>query len=712
MLILQDKKYVKNLLKNHILVIVIFIGLTFLFLYPALFHFDQLPGSTPRDLVSRLWSLWWYNFSLTDSNLSIFTTEYSRYPFLEYMPAISPFNAILSIPLNSIWGIDDVYKILLYSTFVLTGYTTFHLANYLTKNYPASIVAGIIFTFSVFHIHHAKGHLGLATLYFIPLFILLLFITEKSNKIKYPIIGGMLFFLVFISQWYLAYFTILFFLVFFIYHIIKNRDKQFLVKMGLLIGVFLILSSPFVYFSLIGHFESGGSTSRPIEELEKLSLDVVNYVKFPKFSFFQNTIFPDEPGVGLNKSAYIGFGSLFLMIIGLIRIKKADTLFWVITGLVFFFISLGPVLKFDGELTGIPLPYILISEFPLITIFRAIGRAEILVFLAISILAAMGLSYILSKNNISNTRKTIIYFSITGFIVFELLLIPFPTQTLQVPEIYYEIANDPNFFVVMEIPLGGNGDLKLAGDSMYKYFQTVHEKPILNGGVPRTPFEIQRHLQTYFLNNFIGTKLDPPNVQDIVIQDLEDVGISVFNYYDIEWVLIHKKVSDNILKNRMWPDYLPYTTNLIENILKKQPDYEDQTVKAYKIPTSLSKTPFIILDKGWSPVVNTTRSIGHDATMIVVNPEKFDINVILEFQVIPYKDGRIIKFLTSESVYEEKLDIKSWKNITIPIKLNPGSNVIHISSNTFDYDEPLSRYEKPLQKSVIFKKITMTESNG
>jgi len=179
-------------LKEHVAVIIIFLGLTILFTYPALFHLDEIPGG-PRDTLNRMWSMWWFNYAIQESDLNIFSTNYVRYPNTTYLTAESPFTSLLSIPFQAIWEIEDVYKIFVYSSWVLVGYCTFLLAHYLTKNYPASLVAGIIFSFNIYHFFHAKGHLGLVILYFIPLFLLFLLKTRDLNNKKYPILAGIFF---------------------------------------------------------------------------------------------------------------------------------------------------------------------------------------------------------------------------------------------------------------------------------------------------------------------------------------------------------------------------------------------------------------------------------------------------------------------------------------------------------------------------------------
>ena len=215
---LKEEKF----LRNHLLVIVIFLGLTSLFTYPAFFN-DELPGRGPRDQMVNMNSMWWYHFASKNPELDIFSSQYLRYPHEITLTAVSPYSSFISIPLQYVFSLTDTYKIITLATFVLTGYTAFLLIYYLTKNYPAAILGGIIFDFNYFHILHSQAHIGLATLYFIPLMILFLFKMKNSNSLKIPIITGVFLFLSFLSHWYLGYFSLIFLVIFCIQNHICHR---------------------------------------------------------------------------------------------------------------------------------------------------------------------------------------------------------------------------------------------------------------------------------------------------------------------------------------------------------------------------------------------------------------------------------------------------------------------------------------------------------
>jgi len=48
----------KQFVLNHFVIIFIFLALTLLFTYPAMFTPNEIPGEGPRDLLAYVWSMW------------------------------------------------------------------------------------------------------------------------------------------------------------------------------------------------------------------------------------------------------------------------------------------------------------------------------------------------------------------------------------------------------------------------------------------------------------------------------------------------------------------------------------------------------------------------------------------------------------------------------------------------------------------------------
>ena len=126
-----------------------------------------------------------------------------------------------------------------------------------------------------------------------------------------------------------------------------------------------------------------------------------------------------------------------------------------------------------------------------------------------------------------------------GFVIlFEFSMIPYPSYSMQIPDIYEEIKKDESKFNVLPAPLGGIGEFRLMSDPVVLYHQIYHEKPIYGGVESRASYETVENIQTYFLNmfNISGGK------DDVIKQDLDAYGLSLFDYFDIKYVILHKKM--------------------------------------------------------------------------------------------------------------------------------------------------------------------------
>ena len=183
-------KTLKNLLINHLSILLIFsiIALIIFPVFSIIFDPTVLPV-TGKDGYYRLSNLWHYQH---------FILDLGKLPFEEGYVGGSPYNALVGIPFQLFLNSVDTFKILVFSSIVLNGYCLFHLAKYLTKNYPASILGGVIFAFSSFVSLHLWAHEWLITLYWVPVFFLFLLKMKDTNKIKYSVIVGISFSLIFL----------------------------------------------------------------------------------------------------------------------------------------------------------------------------------------------------------------------------------------------------------------------------------------------------------------------------------------------------------------------------------------------------------------------------------------------------------------------------------------------------------------------------------
>jgi len=375
-----------------------------------------------------------------------------------------------------------------------------------------------------------------------------------------------------------------------------------------------------------------------------------------------------------------------------LRISIKEKLVWIISGGFLALISLGPFLKIYGIETEIHLPYYYLYDLPYLDAFRAIGRAAIFTTFCVAILAAYGINEIFKINSISNSKKLSIVAVIGVLVIIESLTIPFPTFELPDSQIYHEIASDPREIVVLQAPIG-LGEAPIYNTNMrndYHYSQTIFNKQIYSGFQARLPEESSSYVRTYFLNQFIG---DQP-ATDIVKQDLKKVGVSLFDYFDVGYVLIYTDVSRNFVLmytdvSRYFPKnenpfiaktWLPQTKSTLIDIFAKPPDFEDDRLFAYKVPEPSSDSPFIVLGDGWGILKNGIRKIIDEAEIKIINPTNEITEVSLEIRFLSFGENKITLHFNGKEISSDFVDAKSsYKIVTPPLKLNPNENQLTLS---------------------------------
>ncbi len=115
---------------------------------------------------------------------------------------------------------------------------------------------------------------------------------------------------------------------------------------------------------------------------------------------------------------------------------------------------------------------------------RAVPRFHIFTMLALAVLAAYGLSFILGRIR-PRLWKTALIEACLGVVLLEFLSIPLPTRPIlgrdNMPEIYQELARWPEKKVILELPLPepGTGIGRVEGPRMY--YSLFHGHTLVNG---------------------------------------------------------------------------------------------------------------------------------------------------------------------------------------------------------------------------------------
>ena len=188
----------------------------------------------------------------------------------------------------------------------------------------------------------------------------------------------------------------------------------------------------------------------------------------------------------IESSGWMPLSALVLSIAALaLRSRAAEARYWVIAGAMFLLWALGPWLTAFGRQTPLILPAIAVRFVPIVANARIPGRAMVVVYLAVGILAAVGFAQLES----SGRRTRLLAWCLAAGLILECLPARPSLYTVLTPATYSALKAATHGGAVCELPFGmrdGFGELGSLDEATLLY-QFVHERPLVGGFVARLP---------------------------------------------------------------------------------------------------------------------------------------------------------------------------------------------------------------------------------
>ena len=455
--------------------------------------------------------------------------------------------------IHKIIGEPLAYNLIWLSSFLLSAFGGYLLANLFIKNKKISFISGIIYSFAPFHFGFAMAFSGAIHIEFIVFYLYFLF-----KFIFTKIIRSFLLALIFLAftltsePHFAAYITIftlfilLYYLIFFKNKILNKKILLSFIGLGLAIIFYLITFAHGLFKISL----SNNNWLKPvIGEVIKYSADPLALftpgILHPIWgNYFKEHVANNFTGNFFEWSIYIGYVVLFFVIIAIIKIRKSkQILFWLSSFVFFFILSLGPYLHFGGELKyKIPLPYLLIYKYvPFLENIRSVSRIYILCLISLSILAGLGIKYF-SKNLAKNN---LVFIIVTLFILIEFWSVPF-TSSVNIPEFFKQLSRDEENYKILEPQVSH----KQAAASISDYYNKAHQHPIVGKFVyarERQNFALFEK-NTPIINNALY--YIPQNKGSFIEHGYDiDLGNFIFSKNNIKYILFYKKyIRKNDLK--------------------------------------------------------------------------------------------------------------------------------------------------------------------
>ena len=571
------KKFEKA--KEHIIILFIYTVLTMVMFYPVTVNFFSSMAGIGVDVLPNAWCLWLPRIFMSDIK-NLFETDYLAYPNSSNLivNGIPILNLIISYPVERIMGITFTYNLNIFLSCIISGYTMFLLAKYLTEDTCPSFIAGLIFAFCPFRLFRIiLGHTVLLRTEFMPIYIIILLKFIKDINLKHSLLLALLFVINMYNSIYIGVMLGLFSLVIIIYNIriiFKVKNLKYII---LILFLTSLLSFPYIYaFSHEGgRYFSFSSLSFSSD----YSADLMSFISPSSFNPFWGDKLK-KLNVDFNWSEhFMGYTVIIILIYGFIKTGKEKV--WFVTGMIFLLLSMGPTLKIMGK-TGeyifsfpvddlkvtVPLPYIILYYF--FPIIRNPGRFTLLTVLAMAIFASCSLKEFFRKTGYSKVLVTVL---LSIFILIEFSII-MPLTDSKVPQIYYFIGKEREDFTVLDIPLFIADGWHHIGvyNNRTIYYQTVHNKRILNSYMGRLPDSF-----FYYYSNipFIGTIVgmeENSNIEETRMMMDREWFKRVLYFFNIKYIIIHPPFTGSPVET--------YIKNIIE---LKQVSQDTKPLNVYKV---------------------------------------------------------------------------------------------------------------------------------
>jgi hypothetical protein len=512
--------------KIYALAAVIYLVIALINFWPVTTHITSTVAGIGGDAYQFMWDIWFVGYSLFTLHQGIWHTTLLFWPIgasLIYQTSI-PIASLLVTPFTAV-SLPFAFNLIFFAGFCLSGLTMFILARYLTKNSYAAFIAGLIFTFSSFHIAQAYGHVEYTNIEWIPLalYFFLRIVREDQHRLRKALAVAICMVLTcfmvdvetgIILMSLLAVITI-------IYLIVKETrsrilSRSFLKAIGVFIVATFILGS-WAWIPIAGsiiHSGTGGLNS--LSDLGHNAIwsdDLLSFFIPNPYNGILGGLFSGQSyiyhGDISETAAYLTYTAIILALLGLWKHFKENRL-WLVLGVIAVVLALGPVLLVNTTLpatigsgtgvSGVPLPYQIVRMIPVLSALREPGRFDMVVTIALAIMAAYGVKYLTDLKEGHHHLQGLNMKAIGVIVIISLLFlvesngislsasaVNATTTHVAIPQAYYELAPLQGNFSVLQLPIipdpVSSQPQLYAGKAMF--YQTVSHKPIVGGYATR-----------------------------------------------------------------------------------------------------------------------------------------------------------------------------------------------------------------------------------
>ncbi len=565
--------------KHHrdLAVLGVYCVLTLAMTWPLITRMSTHLAGDDVDVWINPWATWWTRQAL-NKGLNLYYTDYLFYPqgVSLVFHSFSHVNTALALALEPLVGVIAAQNVTTLLAYALSGFSMYLLVKELFQNRAASFVAGVVFAFSPYHVDQALHPVIISTQW-MPLFLLFFIRVLKGGGVKDAIAAVAFLLLTALTSWHLFLFTVILASVYGSGKaVIAWRNRNRFVTRSLI--VFAVLATvallPLMWPMLREWFGSPSSYgAAPVGEKRSQSLDLLAFFvptcRHPFWGHLTNSI--QLRTLARERSVFLGFCAIAVAVYGLVR-RARPVMLWILTGLVFWGLSLGAYPRLWGTRL-IMLPW----SIPLTQLFRASHRFHIVTTLAFAVLVGWGwkVAWETWSKKWGRPCLSIATVLVSALILFEYLSVPISTLSVQISPFVEGMGADSGDYAVIDLPLGRKFG------RYYMFQQTFHGKRLVEGVVSRTPTEAY----TFIRGDALWAELLENDDIDVTLRDVSR-HLAYLSENNVRYVIVHR---DFLPKEQLarWRDYFTIA-----------PLYEDDSIVVYSTRPEIGRDLKLAYDLG------------------------------------------------------------------------------------------------------------------
>jgi hypothetical protein len=491
-----------------------------------------IKGGNP-DFALFYWDLWWFQHAILQLGRDPFYTNYILFPHtlnLAYH-TFAPFLGLLAIPISALFNWPATVNILLVGSLMFSGVVLFAFLRHHTVPAGLAFLGGALFIFNSFSTLRVSFlHLDMLPMGWLPAGLLATDGLIERRTWPMAIALAVIVYAAALTDQLFAIWLPIVLVPYFIYRLVRSEAvvRRRVVAMAVvaaivLLGLLLVAPLP--------QWLAGRSAQYPVATLRNAqvrSMQVTDIVALP-------------PRFAYSEIGTLGFLLPIGVVIGLfVGRGERDRIFWLIIGLLGLTLALGPTL----QPIGLPLPYQLLHLFTG-GLFRVPARFILVAILGLIIFVAFSLRSFYARLPRA-TRWAFVASVLILLAIENQWYEPFPAFSMPDYRIYHAIANEPDEFTVLEVPIGPDNTIadKFGRGTELQYYATIHQKRLINGSVSRAPIGTTHDYRQWPLITALAEEGPIPG-RDAARAELKRLS----DEWDIRYVIMHREMLSPDLAN-------------------------------------------------------------------------------------------------------------------------------------------------------------------